>query len=1765
MPERSRCAPALLLGAVASLSAQVALAQPSEPSFGMEFEFAGAGNRIVRFEEMPFENYREILSAVVEHYGGRPSEIRKVTFTKPTTNLERYPSGERELFRAEWTDPRGRTWRLEPEFVASTGYDGYELVTPPLEDPRELEEVLEQVRASGLVREGRRSGVHLTVDARRLVTPDGDARALANLILLHENAQPLLRRLFNPVRGGGYRNYFSRDLGVDHLDLLREIDRLPENERTAERLAELFRRREGREAALHEADPTDPVSWSKLWKYRSLNLAKALELNPLHDGSARLVEFRMFDLADPETHRLEAELYRRMVARAAELAERGERVRLERQPTPEGADPAEANLPRDPAEARAEARAFIEGLGLDPAAYEPLLERNFQPRAVPGEREFRGLVDGLPEGRIEHNGEPFTYGFEFEGRGADIVNLTVPTDPEVARRWGSMTVREKKAYYRRVVGDDPHSVEDFFEPDVRRHPWLDPYWYVEGTGNWELHSRVLENLAETAEAMRKAKELAGKSGKGFHLHMRDNAPDWERLEANGSRYADFLERASNWIYLKRVERLRTDLSLKSWSNARLSPGDVENIADLGETGRATLRVAEVNRGDWGGEDYIDLEIRGLTKYVDDVEVLAKLFANAMRTGNFGPWSHTDNPMPTAGGGYWGGDRVPNELSFAERVGEYLRTVEGREMSPETREILEGLQGPWSSRAGGENRAYATGVATPLLPWGEEAALPEPDRRAARYAQEEFLGWLNRYAERIAAGEFGVDLSIASAEGLERALGVTPEEARALVAFRRGGGTLTPEAVARVLALRGGSGRDAARVARLDGVDLNAADERTLRSDRFGLSANDARRLLDYRDAHGVDASLRRAGVSPAERARLLEAAAAFDLSAPAATAEAIAERTPLSPEVARRVVAYRDAHPIRGEADLLAAGLDEFEAREVLEAVSEGFDPNRLSAEELARRLGVTPAKARALVEAREAAPFRRWAEVAEFLSPAAERKLRERFRTLRALGAADRAALLAAGLTPGQAERLILRRDANDLRDLRVLASLLGETAARRAALRMAGLDPARSSFDRMVEAGLDEDVARRIVDYRDAHLLGRGSEAANYEARRAVDMLVDEGIVSYGQRDALLRAVEAVDLASAKKSVLTRRLGLDGAVADAFLAYRDAHRLTLANLKKAGLSEARAKKVLAAAKALDLGRATPAEIAARTGLSLEAARALKARAELGYGSISAEELVRAGLSRAAARRIVAAREAARAAGGIDYKEVVRRLRLRVRKWVRDTNLSDALLRTLLPAEAARVSVVRPTAGEGEGFAAARRAAPGPLEPSRVPYEVVAGVFAAVRNGAVARFAARAEGATGEAERANLARGRETLDALRLEIVETNDLLADRRGEAVRVSTGVLNEIDRRAEALPEGERAVFRSRVLGLILAHEAAHAGGLGSEKLADVEAVEILKGARGIAGALGLDVEVAAREVRAAVDVFARPLGAAHVDSFFARLRERFRYGSPGRRASDLERAVAGEPVDRLARWRRADGTLDWKRMTRDGALREAGGTAHFALALFLKELAVVVRTGDRLRIEEFFDGLMTTDFYAQYGMFVIGARAGEVAYVRYLERYVKLRFVNGVLKSNLVLAAGLALPEIVGGTFTGKTFAISLTSLGLASAAVKSGLSAIRWVTRLGQAREAGTLARTGLAASRLARAGAWFYTAAELGVILFVAEDIDHAISGWLDRREARDALADASYAFFAAVGRPDATPEAVAEAARDYHAAWTNYRDFLYAPLHAD
>jgi hypothetical protein len=212
-------------------------------------------------------------------------------------------------------------------------------------------------------------------------------------------------------------------------------------------------------------------------------------------------------------------------------------------------------------------------------------------------------------------------------------------------------------------------------------------------------------------------------------------------------------------------------------------------------------------------------------------------------------------------------------------------------------------------------------------------------------------------------------------------------------------------------------------------------------------------------------------------------------------------------------------------------------------------------------------------------------------------------------------------------------------------------------------------------------------------------------------------------------------------------------------------------------------------------------------------------------------------------------------------------------------------------------------------------------------------------------------------------------------------------------------------------------------------------------------------------------------------------------------------------------------DALATFRRADGTVNWGRLTTSETFRGASGLAHFGFALFLKELALVLHTGDRARMEEFVDHLMTTDFFINYGLFAAGARAADVAYGRYVRRLTRKRFLSGVMRTNLVLAAGLAVPMIARGQFDLATYVVDVAALGLSATAVKAAVEGTKGIYKLVRG------GRSALNLGRLAGPVGWVYSAGETAVVLLLGDYLAARFDEYASERALEERLESAEEA----------------------------------------
>jgi len=271
-------------------------------------------------------------------------------------------------------------------------------------------------------------------------------------------------------------------------------------------------------------------------------------------------------------------------------------------------------------------------------------------------------------------------------------------------------------------------------------------------------------------------------------------------------------------------------------------------------------------------------------------------------------------------------------------------------------------------------------------------------------------------------------------------------------------------------------------------------------------------------------------------------------------------------------------------------------------------------------------------------------------------------------------------------------------------------------------------------------------------------------------------------------------------------------------------------------------------------------------------------------------------------------------------------------------------------------------------------------------------------------------------------------------------------------------------------------------------------------------------------------------------------------------------NPNRQASELRAAErAGEL---LAEFRDSRGKIDWKRLSKSEAWSGASGIGQFAFALFLKELAVAAHSGDPDRLGEFLDNLVSVDFLLDYTLFASGARAADVVYGRYVRRMARKGLMQGILRSQLVLAAGLAVPMIARGKFSLDTYLVDVTALGLSATAVKlaveSGKGVFRLVTR----------GKVVMRAGKLTNVVGWVFTAGETAVVLLLGDTLANKFDRFLDKHRLRGKIKDGQSKLDALLRKindgEQVTPQAIEEALGELEQAYEGIRTHGNAPLDA-
>lgn len=518
----------------------------SQPLFGVEMEFASERFLQPKAERIDDSHYKKPLEAVKQAFGGLGSAIEMLPF-------EKFP--DRQLRKAVYTDPLGRLWQVVPESVNTTGFDGFELVTPPLlahdADKRQLARAMRLIQRGKEYGKGLRSATHFTFDVSSLLGLEGNASHLVDAILFIETHWKELYAAASPTRYGTFVNRFSVPLAVDQPDLLADLAAMPRTERTLAKVKAVFERYEQHEIALKGGDR------HKAWKYRAANYKKLLGL--LGEPQTPIVEFRISDFSTAREVARLGLLFRRALVYGAYRSPNAAFVR------PFAADAADLDLLNREIAGQSRERYlhFLETMGL-PAEKFPMLGRLGGASALSsGEKTLREALARVDIGKpIEREGKAVTFGFEAEFRGE-----------RASRVLDTATMR----------------------PLLEKYPYLDSSASKEGTGNFEVRSLGGETrLEEVLSQMKEVRNVLKEDLRGFHLHMRIPKELSDRIPEKELK--GWIARIGDYIYAWRLQNRKHFFALKVSTQKRPDPALLNN--------KRAVRLRPM-----GGGGY-DLEIRG---------------------------------------------------------------------------------------------------------------------------------------------------------------------------------------------------------------------------------------------------------------------------------------------------------------------------------------------------------------------------------------------------------------------------------------------------------------------------------------------------------------------------------------------------------------------------------------------------------------------------------------------------------------------------------------------------------------------------------------------------------------------------------------------------------------------------------------------------------------------------------------------------------------------------------------------------------------------------------------------------------------------------------------------------------------------------------------------------------------------------------------------------------------------------------------------------
>ena len=552
----------VLLGLLAFI--QSSLLTPSFSfgvQFGIEVEFAS--ENLIQPDE----------SKIPSHFYEKPLEFVMAAMKDPQGKITLRKWGKRParfIRSGVYTDPLGREWQVTPESVNTTGLDGFEFISPPLdreEDKEILKEILRGTMDTGLYGKGIRSSTHVTVDVSHLFSPEGDASQLINTILYIESHWLEIYAAVSPTRYGTIVNRFSVPLAAQHHELLKEMSELAPTARTYQNLKSLFEKYNQAEINMKEG------SKDYAWKYRSANYRKLFQLDL--PAMVPVIEFRILDYQkDPERTVSLSELFVRIIERAADLQATKEFVN----PFPNQGNQFSRSVLNTIIYSAGEDqyKTFLSELGLDPKIYPRFKYLHTPPKLeLPGmaiKQAYEAFDTRMP---VLYEGKPITFGFETE-------------------MWGPLV--------KKVVPDINRS-----KVDVGQFTFLDGTVDKELTGNIEVRSIPTPVLADAISQMKNLATVLDGGIASFHLHMR--VPMGLAQSVPQDQLQGWLSRISDTVYAWRLENRPHKYALRGSTQLRRPPHHLDK--------KGTVTVKTI-------EGTLDIELRGFMDDIDQYDRFAKL-------------------------------------------------------------------------------------------------------------------------------------------------------------------------------------------------------------------------------------------------------------------------------------------------------------------------------------------------------------------------------------------------------------------------------------------------------------------------------------------------------------------------------------------------------------------------------------------------------------------------------------------------------------------------------------------------------------------------------------------------------------------------------------------------------------------------------------------------------------------------------------------------------------------------------------------------------------------------------------------------------------------------------------------------------------------------------------------------------------------------------------------------------------------------------------